>query len=129
MRTCKFSELKMGDWFEVEGQRFICGANRLALRGANKLALRMGWSSDGCITCFSHDDEVTPLPDCTDWDWQPEPETWYRGECLDPHMPCLWYQRYEDAAPMMADDYIGYTIRRVWPDGRVEQEFVPKGES
>lgn len=126
MTKCRFSELQPGDWFEWNSRRYLC----VSSHASDMTLCRAYQLGEGVVFCMSPHNTVTPLPDCTGWDWEPEPETWYRNEYGD----CLYAEsmthRFEYLrCNRLNRPYIGYTIRRVWPNGRVEQEFVPAEES
>lgn len=123
MTKCKFSELKPGDWFEFCGFRYIC-----VMSGGHPIGRFYGWNPAHETRYFCSRELITPLPDCTGWDWEPEPEVRYRNEYADNDGVGQFLPGLDDIVRwrLRRRDFIGYTIRRVWPDGRVEQEFVPK---
>lgn len=118
MTTMKAGELKVGDWFEFKGHRYVC-----VDEPGNPTKMVVCWNRERLTLYYPPDHTVTPLPDCTGWDWEPGPKVQYRNE----HR--LGVGRWHDNKSE-CDEYvnagarIGYTIRRVWPDGRIEQEFV-----
>jgi hypothetical protein len=69
----KASEMVVGQWYERDNgddlYRVIC------LLNATELGIRVikVWSPHNNTCLLSSREEVTHLPDCTGWDWKPEP--------------------------------------------------------
>jgi hypothetical protein len=60
------TKIKVGDWVEYEGiRRFVYATEGIAIV---HFVSRLG------DTDYDVEPSVTPLPDCTGWDWQPEPK-------------------------------------------------------
>jgi hypothetical protein len=57
--------IKPGDWIEHYGmRRLVFDVHKGGLDTVSK---------DGDVS-FNNTDAITPLPDCTGWDWHPEPK-------------------------------------------------------
>jgi hypothetical protein len=108
-------DAKAGQWYQDNnGQRFLCCDGRRL------------WTPEGETWNAHYDLELTHLPDCTGWDWQPpKPEKKYRAFATwqewwphrdrwvrmnDDRMKLAWYnkgfagQKFDRGAVFLNDD-------------------------
>jgi hypothetical protein len=72
METINTSQCEALRWYQTADERLLCinvDADREAVAFAKKKSGPIGFSVMEMWNCT-----VTPLPDCTGWDWQPPPK-------------------------------------------------------
>lgn len=61
--------MKIGDWVEYRGERWLVYNTSTGVGGhISEVVDRYGRNDRFCVN------QLTPLPDCTGWDWKPEPK-------------------------------------------------------
>ena len=101
--------MKPGDWLEYAGQRFIViTAGNDTLRAITQLGSPCGFRVK----------EVKHLPNCTGWDWQPEPQ--WRPATVEDAIKALRGEVIEARFKYTADThYIKSKLRAYYPIGKM----------